>query len=157
MISNLGKSVVLLLGGLAIGALAGPDGIAPVKPLFVALTLAAALFGNLLPPGDTGLALRPDFLALTLVFWNVRQPRQLGFGLAFLFGLLMDIHEGALLGEHALAYSLLSWGAIALHRRVPWFDLAGRMMHVLVLMSALLLALARVPGLLGMLSSLPGC
>jgi hypothetical protein len=33
----LGKSVVLLLGGLAIGALAGPDGIAPVKPLFVDL------------------------------------------------------------------------------------------------------------------------
>jgi rod shape-determining protein MreD len=54
----------------------------------------------------------------------------------------MDIHEGALLGEHALLYSLLCWGAIALHRRVPWFGIAGRMLHLLpLLLSAQLLAL----------------
>ena len=40
----------------------------PVKPLFVALTLVAALFGNLLPLADTGLLLRPDLLALTLLY-----------------------------------------------------------------------------------------
>jgi len=33
----LGKSVVLLLGGLTIGAVVGPDGIAPIKLLFVDL------------------------------------------------------------------------------------------------------------------------
>ncbi|MBU6269966.1 MAG: rod shape-determining protein MreD [Betaproteobacteria bacterium] len=116
----------------------------PANRAFIAFTLALAFLLNLLPWGRGGAM--PDFLALTLVFWNIRQPRQLGFGLAFLFGLLMDIHEGALLGEHALAYSLLSWGAIALHRRVPWFDLAGRMLHVLVLMSAaqLITLLARM-------------
>jgi hypothetical protein len=33
----LGKSVLLLLGGLAIGAIAGPDDIGPIKPLFIDL------------------------------------------------------------------------------------------------------------------------
>ncbi len=41
----LGKGVTLLLGGMAIGYLAGPDGIAPLKPLFVDLFKGAlALF-----------------------------------------------------------------------------------------------------------------
>ena len=112
----------------------------PANRAFIAFSLAFGFCLNLLPWGR-GLWM-PDFLALVLVFWNIHQPRQVGFGIAFLFGLLMDIHEGALLGEHALLYSLLCWGAIALHRRVPWFGIAGRMLHLLpLLLSAQLLAL----------------
>jgi rod shape-determining protein MreD len=68
----------------------------------------------------------PDLLALVLVFWNVHQPRRVGVGLAFLFGLLMDVHQGALLGQHALAYTLLSFFAITIHRRLLWFGLPSR-------------------------------
>ena len=47
--------------------------------------------------------------------------------LNFLFGLLlMDVHDAALLGEPALAYSLLSCGVLSLHRRVPWFTCRAR-------------------------------
>jgi len=112
----------------------------PANPLFVWGSIAAALLINLLPTGRSLWV--PDLLALVLVFWNIHQPRQVGFGIAFLFGLLMDIHDGALLGEHALLYSLLSWGAIALHRRVPWFGIVGRMLHLLpLLLAAQVLAL----------------
>lgn len=112
----------------------------PANRAFIAFSLAVGFALNLLPWGR--LPWMPDFLALALVFWNIRQPRQVGFGIAFLFGLLMDIHKAALLGEHALLYSLLSWGAIALHRRVPWFATTGRMLHVLpLLLAAQLIAL----------------
>ena len=112
----------------------------PASRAFIAFSLVVGFALNLLPWGR--LAWMPDFLALVLVFWNIHQPRQVGFGIAFLFGLLMDIHEAALLGEHALLYSLLSWGAIALHRRVPWFGPTGRLLHVLpLLLAAQLLAL----------------
>jgi len=104
----------------------------PANRAFIAFTLALGFVLNVLPWGR--LAWVPDFLALVLVFWNIHQPRKVGFGIAFLFGLLMDIHEAALLGEHALFYSLLSYGAIGLHRRVPWFGWVGRMMHVLPLL-----------------------
>jgi rod shape-determining protein MreD len=103
----------------------------PPSRAFIAFSLACAFVLNLFPWGPLPIA--PDFVALVLVFWNLRQPHLVGIGIAFGLGLLMDVHSAALLGEHALAYSLLSYGAISLHRRLPWFGALGQMMHVLPL------------------------
>lgn len=100
----------------------------PVNPLFIGLTLLLAAGFNLMPFGRNPAL--PDLLALVLVFWNVHQPRRVGVGAAFVFGLLMDVHEGALLGQHALAYTLLSYFAIAVHRRLRWFSLPAQALHV---------------------------
>jgi len=100
----------------------------PANPLFVWVTLLLAMALNMVPIGRQPAA--PDILALVLVFWNVHQPRRVGVGVAFLFGLLMDVHQGALLGEHALAYTLLSFLAITIHRRLLWFGLFGQMVQV---------------------------
>jgi len=103
----------------------------PVNPLFIALSLALALALNLLPLGR--IAAAPDVLAVVLAFWNVHQPRRVGVGAAFLCGLAMDVHEGALLGQHALAYTVLGHAAVAMHRRLLWFGLAGQVVQVLPL------------------------
>ena len=103
----------------------------PANPIFIAFTLLVALAFNLLPLGRQGWL--PDLLALTLVFWNVHQPRRVGIGVAFMFGLLLDVHQGAVLGHHALAYTLLSYGAITIHRRLLWFGLLEQALHVLPL------------------------
>ena len=63
---------------------------------------------------------------MTLVFWNVHQPRRVGVGLAFVLGLLMDVHQGALLGQHGLAYTLLAFVAITVHRRLLSFGMVDR-------------------------------
>lgn len=104
----------------------------PANPLFIWFSLIVALLVNLLPWGRESLA--PDWLALALIFWNVHQPRRVGMGAAFVFGLLMDVHEGALFGQHALAYTLVSYGAIMLHRRIQWFPLGAQALHVLPLL-----------------------
>jgi rod shape-determining protein MreD len=78
----------------------------------------------------------PDFVALALVFWSVHQPRRVGIGAAFVFGLLMDVHQGALLGQHALAYTLLSFFAIAIHRRLLWFSVPEQALQILPLFAA---------------------
>jgi rod shape-determining protein MreD len=101
----------------------------PVNPFFIALTLLGAVLLEMLPGGRHPAA--PDLLALVLVFWNVHQPRRVGVGVAFAFGLVMDIHQGAVLGQHALAYTLLSYLAITVHRRVLWFSLPAQALHVL--------------------------
>jgi rod shape-determining protein MreD len=106
----------------------------PANPLFVWLSLLLALGFNLLPLGRS--AGMPDLLALVLVFWNVHQPRRVGVGVSFMFGLMMDVHEGALLGQHALAYTLLSYFAISMHRRLLWFGVAQQAMQVLPLLVA---------------------
>jgi rod shape-determining protein MreD len=103
----------------------------PANPLFIAFTLVLALVVDMVPIGRQGAM--PDVLALVLVFWNVHQPRRVGVGWAFVFGLLVDVQHGALLGQHALAYSVLSFGAIALHRRLLWFSLPAQALHILPL------------------------
>jgi rod shape-determining protein MreD len=107
----------------------------PVNPFFIALSLLVALGFNLLPLGRNPAL--PDLLALTLAFWAVHQPRRVGVGLSFLFGLVMDVHQGALLGQHALAYTLLAFGALALSRRLTWFTLAQQAIQVLPLFVAM--------------------
>src|SRR6185436_6508184 len=106
----------------------------PVNPLFLWFTLLLAFALNLVPVGRV--AAMPDFMALALVFWNVYQPRRVGIGWAFLFGLLTDVHQGALLGQHALAYTVLSYLAIMIHRRLLWFRMPEQMLHVLPLFFA---------------------
>ena len=104
----------------------------PVSPLFIGFSLTVAFLLNLLPWGPSIGA--PDFVALVLVFWGIHQPRKVGIGMAFFMGLLMDVHEATLLGENALAYTLLSYFAIMIHRRVLWFPIMTQAMHVFPLL-----------------------
>ncbi|HAV34900.1 MAG TPA: rod shape-determining protein MreD [Massilia sp.] len=104
----------------------------PVSPLFIAFSLTCAFMLNLLPWGRWIGA--PDFVALVLVFWGIHQPRKVGIGVAFCMGLLMDVHDATLLGENALAYTLLSYVAIMIHRRVLWFPVLTQAMHVFPLL-----------------------
>ena len=106
----------------------------PAKPWFIVLTLLLALASNMLPLGRQPAL--PDLLALVLVFWSMHQPRHVGIVVAFVFGLVMDVHQGALLGQHALAYTLLAYGAVAMHRRLLWFELAAQTLQLLPLFFA---------------------
>jgi rod shape-determining protein MreD len=135
----------------------------PVNPWFIGFTLVLSLMLNLLPlPRDGWGLMVPDWVALTLVFWNIHQPRRVGLTVAWLLGLVMDVNHASLLGEHALAYSILSFAAIIMHRRVRWFSMAGQVVHVLPLFVAaqLVVALIRLivggafPGVLYFSSSL---
>jgi rod shape-determining protein MreD len=83
----------------------------------------------MLPLGRT--AWMPDLLMLLLVFWSVHQPLRVGIGAAFVFGVVMDVQQAALLGQHALAYTALSFFAITMHRRLLWFSVPSQALQVL--------------------------
>jgi rod shape-determining protein MreD len=118
----------------------------PVKIGFVTVTLAAALLLNLIQWGGLMRWVKPDFCALVLLYWGIHQPRRIGFAVAWLLGLAMDIADASLFGQHALAYTLLLYGAIMLHRRVLRFGVVHQVLHVLPLLLAtdLLILLLRV-------------
>ncbi|MDO8388433.1 MAG: rod shape-determining protein MreD [Polaromonas sp.] len=103
----------------------------PANPVFIWTSLIVALLLDMLPLGRV--PWMPDFLALVLVFWNVHQPQRVGIGLAFMFGLGMDVHQSALLGQHALAYTTLSFFATMIHRRLLWFSVPSQALQVLPL------------------------
>lgn len=120
----------------------------PVKAWFVAVTLIVALLVNLLPLGETTLALRPDFLALVLLYWCIQAPRYVGVGIAWLMGLAMDVGDATLFGQHALAYAFLAYAAEYFRRRVLRFPLWQQAVQVagLLALCAALILLVRVVG-----------
>jgi rod shape-determining protein MreD len=107
----------------------------PANPLFIATSLMLALLLNMLQ--NMGLfgnaAGVPDFLALVLLFWTVHQPLRVSLGWAFFFGLITDVHEVALLGQHALSYTVMAYLATLIHRRLLWFRGPSQALQVLPL------------------------
>ena len=117
----------------------------PVRASTILGSFALALFLNFLPWPDVRVV--PDFVALVLAFWCVRQPRLVGIGIGWMIGLVADAGNGVLLGQHALAYSLLAFLAIWLSRRILWFGPGLQALHVALLLlvsqgAALLVRLA---------------
>ena len=106
----------------------------PASPGFIWGSLLVGLMLNLLPLGRV--IWMPDVLAVVLVFWSIYQPRRIGLGAAFLFGLTLDVHQASLLGQHALAYTVLIYFAIMVHRRILWFSVPGQAVQLLPLFAA---------------------
>jgi rod shape-determining protein MreD len=106
----------------------------PAKPGFIALTLVAALLVNLLPWSGWWLWVRPDFVALIVLYWCIEEPRKIGFIAAWLLGLVMDVADGVLFGQHALAYTVLAFAGLVLHRRLRLFSGTPQALHVIPLL-----------------------
>lgn len=106
----------------------------PVRPWFIFTSLFGALLLNFLPtahwPGV------PDWVALVLCFWSIREPRHIGMGWAFCLGLAMDVADGAILGQHCFAYVLLAYFAAGQSRRILWFPLAQQALQIFPMLFA---------------------
>jgi len=105
----------------------------PVRLSTIAISFTAAMLLDFLPWPD--LRMTPDFVALVLVFWCVHQPRVVGLGIGWVLGLVIDAGNGVLLGQHALAYSLLAFFAISLSRRILWFGPLQQALHIAPLLA----------------------
>lgn len=134
----------------------------PVRPWFIVFSLAMALFVNMIPVGR--LPGVPDLAMLVLVFWCIHQPFKVGMGSAFVLGLLMDVVDGSVMGQHALAYVPLAYIANGLSRRIMWFPLLEQALQLLpmllgaqlIMMTARMMAGGAFPGLLWFSSSITG-
>lgn len=129
-------------------ALARQELLLPVRPLFLWATLLASLLLNLLPWSGWLALIKPDFAALALLFWIVREPQRVGFATAFAFGLAMDIGQASLFGQHALAYSVVAYAATLLRRRLRMFSADKHVLQILpVLLAAqVVVLLVRLAG-----------
>lgn len=109
----------------------------PANPLFIWTSLLGAMLLNFVISTAFGREVwMPDVLALVLVFWVVHQPRRIGIGVAFFFGVCMDVQQAALLGQHAWSYTVMCFGAMAMHRRLLWFSVPSQALQVLPLFLA---------------------
>jgi rod shape-determining protein MreD len=121
----------------------------PAGPGLIFASLAMAYLIAVLPWSGGWLLARPDFVLLVLMFWTVHEPRAVGQGIAFCMGLMMDVSDSMLLGQHALAYVVGVFGAQVLRVRIHSFHLPEQTLHVLGLAVASSLTLLALNLLLG--------
>jgi len=114
----------------------------PSSVVFVWLTIFIVWMLSLLPWRAWGPA--PELLLLVIAFWCLHEPHKVNLLTAFVFGLLMDVHDAALLGTQALTYLLVAYGVLLLSRRLLYFNAVVQAIH-LVPVFVIAMGIARLP------------
>lgn len=115
----------------------------------ILLTLLATFLLTAMPLPDTVRPLRPDWVLLVLIYWAMALPHRVGVGFAWVCGLLIDVLTGLLLGQHALAYSIVVYLTLKLHQRLRLYPLWQQALSILVLLGLGQLLLLWINGMIG--------
>ncbi|MGA2188484.1 MAG: rod shape-determining protein MreD [Steroidobacteraceae bacterium] len=121
----------------------------PIRRLPMALSSLVALALAVLPLPAAVDALRPDFLVLVVFYWSIESPRAGGLGLAFAAGLALDVERGVVLGQHALALTLMAAWATHLRLRLRVFSLVSQSLTIFALLTGYQFVLFWVDGATG--------
>ena len=100
----------------------------------ILITLGVALFLTILPIPQWGEDFRPQWVAMTLIYWALALPARVGVFWAWGTGLVLDVTSGTVLGQHALSLSVPIYLALELHARIRIFPLPQQAVSVWVLL-----------------------
>ena len=75
---------------------------------------------------------RPAWVAMTLIYWCMVLPERVGVGIAWLLGLVLDVHTGALLGQNAFGLSVIAYLTLRLHKQIRVFPLLQQSLLICV-------------------------
>ncbi|HEX6993800.1 MAG TPA: rod shape-determining protein MreD [Gammaproteobacteria bacterium] len=115
----------------------------PLVSVFVALLLAA------MPLPQSIIAFKPDWVALTLIYWTLTAPPAFGLASAFVIGLALDALTGSLLGQHTLGLLLIVYVCSRFRLRLRAFPIVQSTIVVAVLLAANEFLLLWIDGIAG--------
>ena len=87
--------------------------------VFVSFVIAAIFEVIALP--DILLKFRPEWIVLTLIYWLLRHPDKIGIATTIILGLVADVISGMTFGVHVLAYSVMAYLVLSVHKRLKMF------------------------------------
>lgn len=103
-----------------------------LKGYVVSLIFAMGL--NIFPFPAFFKSLSPDWVLLTLIYWMLVMPERVGVFNAWGVGLMVDVLTGRLLGQHALAYALISYFCLMFHKRLRQYLLIQQSLFVFLIL-----------------------
>ncbi|MEO8401209.1 MAG: rod shape-determining protein MreD [Gammaproteobacteria bacterium] len=121
--------------------------------LVIPTTILIAFILTLLPMPDWTVWLRPAWVMMVIIYWVMVAPHRVNVGIAWLVGLFLDVLNGTLLGEHALAMTLVAYFVARMHSRLRMFPLLQQGFSVFILILIYQFVLFCVQGFLGQLPS----
>ncbi len=100
--------------------------------IFVSFVLALML--TILPLPEWVRFYRPQWYTLVLIYWAMAAPQRVGVGVGWAVGITVDVITGTLLGQHALALSLIAYITQKMHQRLRLFPIWQQSLTVLILL-----------------------
>jgi rod shape-determining protein MreD len=92
---------------------------------------------------------RPDFLVLVVFYWCIESPRAGGLALAFISGLALDVIHGVVLGQHALALTLMGAWATHIRLRIRVFSVLSQCLTIFAMLAGYQFVLFWIDGATG--------
>ena len=119
--------------------------------IFIPLTIIFAFLLTLLPMPNWAVWLRPAWVLMVLIYWTMTKPEQVNVGVAWLVGILLDVLQGTLLGEHALALTVVIYLVARMVSRLRMYPLIQQGLSVFLLVLVYQFILFCIQGFLGSL------
>lgn len=116
-------------------------------PLFITMLIALFLTAVSLP--DPFVPYWPDWIVLVLIYWGMARPGRVSVLFGWLMGLLVDVMHGSLLGQNALALTMISYIVNIFHLRMRMFPLLQQSFFIAFLVALHLGISAWVRGITG--------
>jgi rod shape-determining protein MreD len=112
-------------------------------------SLLVALILMILPLPETVQIYRPHWVALMLIYWSMAIPERVGLWFAFFSGIMVDVSQGTLLGQHALALIIIVYINLNFYQRIRVMSLAQQAMYVFGLLVMGQVVIVWVEGIMG--------
>lgn len=122
----------------------------------VIMTIILSIMLMVMPLPGWAEPYRPDWVALTLIYWAMMMPRTWSVGSAWLIGIVVDVAQGTILGQHALALCFIVFVTVRFHllmRVFPMQQLTATVFALLALYQFILFWINGVAGVDAPLSS----
>jgi len=99
----------------------------------ILLSFFVAFILSMIPLPQILQTVRPEFVLIVLIYWNIALPNRVGVGIGWIAGLIFDVSSDALLGQHALTFALIAYLSIKLHQRIRVFPVWQQALTIFVL------------------------
>lgn len=100
---------------------------------YILLSFIGAVVLTVLPLPPLFAWFRPEWVAMVLIYWVIRDPERIGVGFAWLIGLFIDVLRGVFLGQYALVFAVMAYFITKLYKRLRLFPIWQQAITVLIL------------------------
>lgn len=110
---------------------------------FIAFMLSA------MPLPDWFITWRPAWVAMVIIYWSMALPNRVSIGTAWVMGVLLDVLQGSLLGQHAIGLAIVAYVTAKLHLQIRQHPLYQQALFVGILVTFYLSLIVWVNGIIG--------
>jgi rod shape-determining protein MreD len=115
----------------------------------VLVTFIVALMLTAMPLPEGVTVWRPAWVAMVVIYWSMALPQRVSIGTAWVLGILLDVMQGSLLGQHAIGLAIVAYVTAKLHLQIRQHPLYQQSLFVGLMVAVYLCLVVWVNGVNG--------